>query len=243
MKNRTLIVIIAILLILVGIFFVLWKKERDNLRENIDLTEALQSENETWKDKNQQLHVKTQILVTQSANDFIKLQSKDSAIINLQSLVKEYKGKLKDGGTAGTIGVDTDVDDSSPTTVTSRDTVIINNKIYIYPEYKSVFNLDDWVYGSVVSNKDTTTVKVKVKNDFDLIIGTESEGFLKGRKPFAELISKNPHSEVKKFRVYSVEVPRQKRWSIGPSISYGIDSETNTHITLSVSLQYSMFRF
>lgn len=229
--------LILFLMLLAGFSFSLYRKERDKNKEKDNLKESLEAELVTWRDKDSLSHGKILILESLKTKYFLDIKSKDSTIINLQSLVKTYKKRIDKGGSATQIGSETSIDADTETEVRDRDTIYRDNKIYIYPEYKGTFNLDNWVYGTVISNKDTTTVSLKTREEFDVILGTE-----KG-KSYAEVISKNPYSEVKSFRTYQVKLPKPGRWGVGPSVTFGLNPELKTEFVIGVSLTYSLFRF
>lgn len=232
-----------VLSLFVGILILNTCKQKEKEEELNSLISSLNDSVKTWKDKDSLSHAKISVLETSNIETFLQLKTKDSTISNLQKTVEKYKERLKKGGSVTQVGSETDINTDSETEVIPRDTIIKENEIYIYPEYKSYFNLDSWVYGDVTANKDTTTINLKILNEYDAIIGYEGSSFFKRGKPFVEVISKNPYTELKSLRTYKVSTPPRKLWSIGPSLSYGINQNFEPTFTLSISVQYSLFRF
>lgn len=235
--------VIVALSILVGYLTYSLFYSHGTLREYKNLVESTQAEVETWRDEEKRHLAKINQMTSEKAQIFIDLKTKDSSIIALQETVEEYKEKLRKSGSVTNIDSDTNIDNKGKTNVNARDTVYLDNVIYIYPEYSNDFNLDEWVYGSVVANKDSTQVSVKIKNSYSVVLGREGGSLFKKSKPFALVRSENPFTEIKELKSYQVSLPKPKRWSFGPSLSYGIGENLNTQIIIGVSLQYSLIRF
>src|SRR5690606_23066170 len=177
------------------------KLERE-VKEGRGLITSLQDTLKIVRNRDSSLTATISTLETDKVKDFLNLSVKDSTILELQSLVKDYKYKLKEAGSSATkLSTDTKVDIKSPTEIGKGDTVKDNSLVYIYPSYKSNFNLNNWIEGSVFANRDTTTLKLIVRNDYDVIIGSEG-GIFKKRKTFVEVTSHNPYSEIKTLRTY-----------------------------------------
>lgn len=229
-------IVITILILVIGILFYFLQKEINKNTENSQLISSLNSEMIQWKDKYGNSHSKIEILQTSSIKSFLEIQSKDSTILHLQQVVKTFKKEM------ARLQNVTHIDSE-----TSAETLVKTDTIYLdkdsSPIYKSKFNLDNWVYGNVVSGKDSISLSLKVRNKFDVVIGEEKKNIFSRGKPFVEVVSKNPYTEVKTLRTYQVTMPKEKRWSFGPSISYGITEELQPKAVIGVSLQYGILKF
>ena len=212
-------------------------KLRNNLKEKEGLIEAINAEMIVWKDKDGSNHSKIQVLETQNLKDFLSIQSKDSSIAELQRLAKQYKGKLKEGSSITTIKGETTISDSAPTIVSFTETQ--QSKDTIYPTYTSHFNLQGWVTGTTVANRDLTTLDLKIRNEYSVVVGREKQGLFKPRKPFVEVINKNPYTETKSLRTYQVSIKSPKRWAVGPFA--GIDYHLEP--TIGIGITYGLIRF
>jgi len=96
-----------------------------------------------------------------------------------------------------------------------------------------------------VTKKDSTQLTLKYREEVDLLIGEEKTGFLGlGKsKPFARITFKNPYSEVKDMKVYQTSLPKQKRFGIGPTISYGVGSGFEPQVFIGIGVNWNLIRF
>ena len=234
--------VISILLIVLILSIRKCSNYKYESKEQANLVSSLNDTIKTWKDKNNLSHSKIEVIETINPNDFIKLKSKDEDIQKLQQLVSNYKSKLKKQGSATIFETTIEIEDKVPTKVDSivypKDGLIVKK-----PVYNSSFNLGGWVVGTTKATEDSTQVSLKVKNEYSVIIGEESQGWFKPRKPFVEVINKNPYSETDKLRTYQVQTPAVKRFGIGPFVGYGIGSNFSAGVFVGVGLQYNLIRF
>lgn len=219
---------------------------KHKLEEKESLINSLQDTLKVVRNKDSSLTATISTLETENASQFLKLVSRDLDVLQLQELVKKYKSKLKEPGSSATkLITDTKVDTKSPTEVVIRDTVRGNDSmIYLYPTYKTAFNLGEWVTGYVKADRDTTEVDILIKNDYDVVIGTEGKWF-KRKKSFVEVISHNPYSDVKTLRTYRVSQPKPKKYGLGIQAGYGVTLNSNSILTpyVGVGISYNLIRF
>lgn len=182
---------------------------------------------------------------TQSEKDFLRIKSQEADIIRLQELVKKYKGKLTAGSTATVISTETGVDIKNPTSIGNVDTVYRDSFIYLYPEYKSEINLDNWITGTSIANKDTTKLKLKVINDYDVVLSDTRTNIFKKYQPYAEITSHNPYTDIKTVRTYKVSAPKQKFLGVGLHAGYGVVLKPTPILApvVSVGLNLNIFEF
>lgn len=234
-KNKNLLIIVLFITIL----FYLQNTNRNRIRVQSNLIESLDANLTTWKDKDSLNRARIQVIETQKTKDFLALQSNDSLIKRLQDKVNYFKKQLKDQGVVTVFDSETNVKTTSKTEIIVRDTIRNNT----FPEYKSNFNLNDWVIGNTISNKDSTTLTLKIKNSYSVIVGKERKGLFKKSVPFVEVINENPYTETKSLRTYQVKLPRQKRFGIGPTIGVGINNNFRISPFLGIGVQYNLIKF
>jgi hypothetical protein len=142
---------------------------------------------------------------------FLALASKDSTIIALQGMVKDFKGRLQAAGAFTT---------ETKFTATGK-TKIVHDTAYIgsqsYPTYTTDFQLGRWVHGDVVANSDSIVVTPSVYDEYELGFGYDKSG-----KAYGEVKTHNPYNTIKTFRSYNLALPKQKRYGIGIQAGYGL---------------------
>ena len=230
--------IILILLITIGVLFDVRTRDKAKIREQTNLVTSLNNNLKTWKDKNNQYHAKISVIETQNAKDFLTIHSNDSTIKDLQNTVKKYRRYLKKHGSATVIHTSTGVSTTVVTKVVYKDTTNCTDM-----KFKSKFNLNGWVVGNTIASKDSTSINFKIKNVYSIVIGQESQGLFKRRKPFAEVINKNPYSETKSLKTYEVSMPKIKRFGVGPMIGVGLGANGHIQWIIGIGVQYNLIRF
>lgn len=236
MKNITVIILGAIIIILFGLLLNTCneKKRSDTNWENV--IAALSDTLRTERNEKGELVGRIASIETQNTNQFLELQTKDAQIIELQELVRENKKKLNKGGSATTGTINTNVSNTSSTVITKTDTVRIDSLVYLYPTY--THNLEnEWINYKASMNKDSATFSLQVKNDFSLVLGREKN------KPYAEITLKNPYSEVSKLRTYQVSLPKQKKFGLGLSAGIAIGKDIKPTPYMGVGLNYNLISF
>jgi hypothetical protein len=206
--------------------------------------EALEDTIKVTRNKLGQSVGTSSVIQTSNPKDFLELTSRDTTIIKLQKLVKEYKSKLKGQGVAAIINSEGTIAVTVPTVVDSTDNV---SPIYT-SEYKLRDSLDTnkiWAWGNTIARKDSTKVFLKYKEEAELLIGVEKTGFLGlGKaKPFAQITFKNPYNEVKEMKIYQKDSPATKRFGIGPTVSYGLGSDSKPQVFIGIGLSWNIIRF
>lgn len=234
--------IVLVLLLGALIIFV-----QDTRKENKELTNNMEALSDTLKvvrNKDSSQTATITAFETKSKEDFLKIKSKDEDIVKLQELVKDYKSKLKAGSSATRFTTETNIDEKFPTVIVRIDTVFNDTDYLTYPEYKSYINLGGWITGSSLANQDSTYLSLLIKNDYSLVVGEEG-GLFKKRKPFAEVTSLNPYSEIKTLRTYKVSVPKPKRIGIGLHVGYGLTLNQNPTLSplIGVGINYNLIEF
>lgn len=195
-------ILIVLLCILTVVFFISSEYTYYKLKENTELNSALNDTIKIWKDKDGLNHAKISVLQTKSSQDFIDLQSKDKTIQELQAIVKENKKRLGKKGSVTIIKGDTKYDTVYKTKDSIR--IVLGDKTIS----DSIHN--DWITSTFGFTSDSTFFTLQVRNDYSIIIGEDPQGLFKKKKPFAEVVSHNPYSEIDTLRTYQVEDNRPK---------------------------------
>ncbi len=242
--EKTLYLVIIVLLIAVGTFGWLWDSAKETIIEKDGLITALNDTIVVYKNEKGENVAKISQLQTAKTKDFLKIKSKDATIQKLQTAVKDNKERLGSSGSVTVFTTNTNVIASVPTAIiTPRDTVTKNDTTFIYPEYKSNITLGKWVKADIKANKDSVGLKLGVLNEYTLVIGeekVEKTGFLGiGAKTrfFSEVTNHNPYSTTPTLRTYSVKSTiKPKRLSLGVQGGYNILGKPY----VGVGLQYNI---
>jgi hypothetical protein len=211
------------------------------LAQTTSLYEAANAKLITWKDKDSLSNAKIAILQADNIGAFTQLETSEAEIIRLKEEVKRYKKKLTPGSSVTVITTEGKVADTFKT-----DTIYVDkNCPDANPTYKADYNFNDWVWGTVVANKDSIGISVKYKEDLTFVLGEEKTGFLGlgKRKSFAEVRLNNPYSEVESMRTFQITPPTPKRFGVGPTLSYGIGSGFTSQVFVGVGINWNIIRF
>lgn len=163
--------------------------------------------------------------------------------MKLQSVVKDYSGKLKAGNSATTALIETLAIERKKTgAIVYKDTVIYNDKLsYIYPEYRDTSD-NGWVSYTQRMNKDSSFLDLKVRNSFSAVVGTEKGKLFQKGRPFVDLTLDNPYSEVKELRTYQVAMPLKKKIGIGFNVGFGFSGNLTPKPYVGVGISYNFIR-
>lgn len=230
--SAILIIVVLLLLYFLGCSIVKANNKED---QQNNLVSALGDSLSILKMKDSTETAKIQSLTTSKTQDFLKIKTQDSTIIVLQDVVKQYKDKLKVGGSAVVVRGETNIESSGPTIIehTSYDSV----DRPIFPVYKATIN-NKWYTIKTKADKDSTHIDLKIINSYDVVIGKE-----KG-KWFANVTNHNPYSSTKSMRAYNVETEkvRQKRVNLAIFGGYGYNLQGTVKSTplIGVGLSYTI---
>jgi hypothetical protein len=203
--------------IVVVVFLLLWLDSCNKIKDQTTLYNATQDTLHTERNELGQQKTSIALLTAENTDRFLKMKSNDSIILSLQALVSKYKGKLT---SASLLNVSTTINTSGKTSVIPKDTIRINNTEYIYPEYLDTLRDPEnkgWYSAIMNINKDSSHLQLKVRNDFELTQGLESQkgffGFMKPKIPKASVLNLNPYTETVAYRTFTVQCEcRNGRW-------------------------------
>lgn len=247
--EKTLYLVIIVLLISLGAVGWLYKGKATKVEEQENLIIALHDTLRiTTNEKGQQV-AEIQQIRTARVKDFTQIKNLTGENKRLQDAVKQNAGRLGTSGSVTTFASDTKVDVTVPTTVTFPEITpnspinLVTNRdtVYLYPEYTAKVELGQWAKANVVSNKDSTRIKLGVYNEYTLVLGEEKQkgsGLFGKKLPFAEVTNLNPYSSTATLKTYSVDNKiKQKRLSLGVNTSY---SPFNNQTYVGVGLNYAL---
>lgn len=239
MKINTEKVALYIAVIVLGIFLYMEKCNSTKYSDKtaIELANALQDSLRVLKNKDSSTTATISVLRTESAKNFLLLQSKDKEVIALQVTVKDYLSKLKAGNSVTNALLETLVNTQGTTVIQYKDTVIYNDKLtYIYPEYSDSL-MNEWISYKGRMNKDSSFLNLKVYNSFSAVVGTYK------KKPFVDLTLNNPYSAVRELRTYQVMLPKPKRFGFGLSTGGTLNSKFQFTPYVGIGFNYNFIRF
>ncbi len=225
--------------------FITYKCNNDKNQSKMEQT-ILNDNQKTFKDKDSLSHT-TNNVIEGKTKDFIDLQVKDKEINELQELVKKYKKQLANKGNATNFTSETKIDNSFGIKKDTIEIKVVGNDTMKLHKYEYDISLKDkkgieWVSGKAVATKDSLHLEQKIINKYSVIIGEESQGWFKPKKPFVEVINLNPFSETTKVKTYQVETKPIKKIGIGPGVYYGIGNNFQPQVFIGIGIQYNFIR-
>ena len=155
MRNKNIFSWLVLIFAIIIIIFCVKACNNGIRKENSKLIESLNDSISYYRDVEGILHSKISVI---EDDYFLKLKLKDKEIAELQDLVKKYKNVKS----ATIIKTETKIVEKI-VNKTVLDT--ISNT----PIYESSFNLKDYIWGNIVAKKDTTDIKINIKNDFNIV--------------------------------------------------------------------------
>lgn len=221
MRNKNIFSWLVLIFIIIIIIFCVKACNNNIRKENSKLIESLNDSISYYKDVEGVLHSKISVI---EDDYFLKLKLKDKEIVELQDLVKKYKNVKS----ATIIKTETKIVEK-----TVNKTVL--DTISNTPIYESSFNLKDYIWGDIVAKKDTTDIKINIKNDFNIVTYKE-----KG-KLVLDVSDKNPYSITKSQRSY-INLPKQKKFGLGVNVGYGI-SKSGLSPYIGLGVNYNLINF
>lgn len=237
--NKTTLTLIGVCVVLIILLFYRGCNKGNQLQEQIDLYEASKATLLVAENKLGQQTAQIELMTADNEKDLLKMQTQDSTIMKLQSVVKDYKGKL---ATATVIINSTGDVGSTATTITKHDTVTVNGVEYIYGTYESEWD-EEWSSGKIVATKDSISRNFLVKNEYEITQGWERQGFLKGKSPVVKIKNLNPNTSTEELRSFTV-TEKKKPFALSAGAVYGIDIlHLRPTIVVGVGVTYSIIKF
>jgi len=219
------------IVIVILVFFVLRGCKEEN--ELYSLYEA--SNSELLKEINEKGQEKTRRVFLEAENKEVleELKTKDSTLLKLKKLVESYKGKLE---SAVVVSNNTKV-------ITKLKTVVIHDTTRIdseYPIYKGYFK-NKWEVVEITAKKDSIDFTCKIRNEFEITLGEESNGWFKGREKRVSILNLNPNTQTTELQSFLVR-NKPKRLTIGIQAGYGLGLENmDIQPFIGIGVNYTIF--
>lgn len=224
MKHFKSIVIIILVIALLKSF--------NSQKELLNLNDSLNSELITEKNEKGQEIAKRKILETSEKKLFLKIKSKDSSIIRLQEIVEDYKGRLY---SATLVKNSTKINGKGVTEL-----IVEEKQTISFPTYRTSFS-DKWYDITIEAGKDSIKWNSQIRNEFEITIGEESNGWFKKRTKNISILNLNPYTETTELRNYSISTkPKRLNFSLVGAYGLGLgDGQIQSFIGFGVS--YTIF--
>lgn len=221
MKNN--ILLILFLFVCIGLIFSIrgCSKATSENRENLNLIQAYQDTLQIIRNADSSITARIQSFETDSKT-LKKLKSQDSAIKALQKIV--------DNKTTGAVVFKA----NTKTEVTTKTQIVYKDS---FPEYSSNINMNGWITGKIIANKDSIITNLLIKNDYSVSLKKDRN------KSYVEIISLNPYSDINNVRSYIQIKEKPKRIGLGVHIGYGafIQNEViKTTPFIGIGLNYNL---
>lgn len=233
----------AFLILLTVLSLSLLTRER-SIRANLyNLYNNSQDTIKFWKNRDGENVARIFVLSTERLQDFITMRTKDDTIARLQSLVKEYKKQLQNQGSATIIQ-----------TITKYDTTYVTNNLLDTIYFPTSTILDSisnrWISSKFGFIRGNTVFSLSVDNLYSVVIGEESGGLFRKKKPFVEITNHNPYTKTGMLRTYQVTQTRHSKWGIGPNVSFSTVPYYKNGVfgfqftpTIGIGFQYNLINF
>lgn len=233
----------AIIILLTLVLFKACEREQRRQQHDQGLIEALCTTVETYRDSAGRQHARILAFEVESAQSLLRLQAQDSLIIRLQQTVRQYKGRLKSQGSVTAVQTNTNVDSHEQTTATRAG----HDGRPVYEHHLELGGVPAWVVADIESGPDSTRLRLRVRNEYHVVLGAERQPGLRGlfQRPraHAEVVNLNPYTETTGLRAMVVTAPRPQRLGIGPQVGFGVGHDLKMYLYVGVGLQYSLIAF
>ena len=209
-------VVVGLLIAALTITFVSLNRQKSKFVDQEELYNAVTDDLKTWKDKDSLNFAKIQIIQTDKAKDFLKIENLKGVNLDLQNLIKSQNKKIKDLTAALVIESNTIYTDTLRLFLPlGGDTIVFSKSVLL----DSISNL--WIDATFGFNKGFSYLDVNVKNKYEIVMGFEGKSIFKRGVPYATIKNLNPYTETKEMRVYQVTMPKQKTLGISIQAGFG----------------------
>lgn len=241
MKKTTILwLVIGILAIVAGFFYLRSRDKSQSLTEQQNLVSALTDTLTLVKNKDSSTTATIEAYSLRESEHLQSIKGLRSENDRLLALEKQYRAKIKDGGSITNSTSNTGINTTVPTIVSGKDTIRIKDSVFVYPTYYGEINLSPWITGFSLATKDSTQYKINVYNETDVIL------YRNKGKYQADVILLNPYSIHSTVRALNVTGPKPKRFGLTATAGYGAVYQ-NKQVTLApfvgVGLGYLLWGF
>lgn len=217
--NKTIAIIaslmIAFMVLTIVLFNQVFKYKRE-VKDQVELYDALTDSLEVYKTKDGLNAAKIQVIQTEREKDFLKIKNLEGTNLELQNLVKNK---------------DKEIDELNVALILASETVYIDTIRLYYPIggdtlifSKSVL-LDrinnDWIDATFGFNRGFSYIDLRIKNQYNVLIGYEGKTLFKPGIPYARVINLNPYTTTVDMRAYQVSLPKPDKFGISLQTGFG----------------------
>lgn len=227
---KQLLIILSILIILFGIIIC---NEKRVIDENIITPHDILIKR---NNKNQE-EAYIEVLQLKNKKQLLQLKTSDSTIIKLQELVDKYKGELNSAIILSNI---TSVKGSDITIITKENIIngLDTTEIISYETSWS----NKWEEGYIKATQDSIIRDIRIKNEFEIVIGNEKRKMFKKGLYEIKIVNLNPNTYTKEIKTFQVK-KENPRFSLGIQLGYGIGLlDFKPQPYLGVGIQYNLIK-
>ncbi len=222
MKNIKNLVIFILLISLILVSALLYVKSEENTNYK-NTSEYLNEKVKTYRNKLNQEIAEKKVLVVSNEKYIEDIALRDSAIWILKEEIRNNKNLKKKKG----------------------EIVYIKNKTNIKKDWKIKPGLidvldDKWVSGIISTNTDSVHLDFNVKNEFVVTFTKKKDHLFSSPYPVATIKNLNPNTTTENMQVIQLKKYKESRIIVGPSVTYGIDSNFNPHLSVGISVTYRL---
>lgn len=215
--------------LLIGLIIacIIYCRQSSKLKELSTAYDAINSELVITKNKLGQEVAKSQVIVLENEKMFLKIQSKDSNIIQLQNLVKREKSinkKLQDAIILKQTII-ANYQDTLKNLISGYQEIKDSlGNIVRYPIYNRKIDMfGKWITGNVKLGYSKFDIDIKTVSEYEITIGEERDNIFKPYKTYATVTNLNPYDHTTALKVYSKNSLKPKRFSLGIFLGAGYD--------------------
>ncbi len=211
-----------LLLLLVGVLVFLQIRGCQKDKSDKEFMEALVDELKHEKNADGTTESYIRALESQHKNDLLRLKTNDKSLKWLQSVVKDFNGKI---ATALISQSSSSSKGNSLTEIRASDTIKTDSMIFVYPKYETEWE-NEWERGKIVASKDSVFRDIKIANKYEITLGRASNGWFKPRTNEVRVKNLNPNTITQELRSFTVK-QKPKRISLGLHLGYGATVRDN----------------
>jgi hypothetical protein len=222
--NQILSIVVIILLILITILYIVNHKDKNLANDYNNLKQLYETETTTFKDKEGKLNTRVDVLQLNNFNLLNDMNTKNTSILRLQSMLEDAKGINTKLQTLLAISNQTIImySDSLDNLIVRIDSFLVNGQYVKYPVYqKNIDMFKGWITGTITLGKTSSDINIITRSQYDITIGQHRKNIFKPFTYYANCKSLSPYDVTKEFVVVQ-QKPKVNRFNVSASIGYGI---------------------
>jgi len=242
-STRNIIVVLAVIIFAIILIYDN-RTTKTKLRDYSNIIASLNdSLIKTTNAKNQET-TRANVLEISNIKILKELVSKDSNIVKMQKLLKQYETANRNLQQLIIIKNSTiaSYQDSLVNIISSSDTVIKDSVTYIYPTYYKDINMfSHWITGDIKLGRSTSEINIKVDNEYQVAVFQERKNIFSKYNTFAEVTNLNPYSKTRTLKVYSERPVEKRKYAVGVFAGQAIIGSTKQ--VIGIGVMYNIITF